>query len=56
MAIDKKNKNGKKELVMLTSIGSVKAQPYTTTVEDHHLIKVGSGLLSCAAIVRMLAV
>ena len=38
MGVDKKNKNGRKELVLLTSIGSVKSQPaYTTTVSDQQL-------------------
>ncbi len=37
MAVDKKNKGGKKEIVMVTSIGSVKSDPWTTTVPDEHL-------------------
>ena len=38
MGVDKKNKDGKKELVILTSIGSVKSKGgYTTTVSDQQL-------------------
>lgn len=38
MSVDKKNKGGRKELVMLTGIGSVRSQPaYTTMVPDHVL-------------------
>lgn len=37
MAVDKKNKGGKKEIVMVTSIGAVKSNPWTTTVPDEHL-------------------
>lgn len=38
MAVDKKNKGGRKEIVMLTSIGSVRANPYTTSVTDDQLL------------------
>ncbi|CAF1074690.1 unnamed protein product [Didymodactylos carnosus] len=39
MAIDKKNRNGKKQLVILTNIGSVKSSPsYTTSIDDQDLI------------------
>ncbi|MCJ1297192.1 hypothetical protein MMC34_008762, partial [Xylographa carneopallida] len=39
MGVDKKNKDGKKELVLLTSIGSVKSKPgYTSTVSDQQLL------------------
>lgn len=39
MAVDKKNKGGKKQIVMLTEIGAVKANPYTTAIEDEQLIQ-----------------
>lgn len=39
MSIDKKNRNGKKQIVILTNIGSVKSVPrYTTTIDDQDLI------------------
>ena len=38
MGVDKKNKGGKKEVVMLTGIGSVKSDPWTTTVSDAQLL------------------
>ena len=39
MSIDKKNKNGKKQIVILTNIGSVKTMPhYTTPIDDQDLI------------------
>ena len=38
MSIDKKNKNGKKELVLITAIGKVKSEPkYTTMIPDADL-------------------
>jgi pentafunctional AROM polypeptide len=39
MSIDKKNRNGKKHIVILTNIGSVKTSPrYTTPIDDEDLI------------------
>jgi pentafunctional AROM polypeptide len=39
MSVDKKNRNGKKQLVILTNIGSVRASPrYTTAIDDQDLI------------------
>lgn len=39
MSIDKKNKHGKKQIVILTNIGSVKSTPrYTTMIDDQDLI------------------
>lgn len=39
MSTDKKNRNGKKQLVILTNIGSVKTSPrYTTAIYDQDLI------------------
>lgn len=39
MSVDKKNRNGKKQIVMLIDIGSVKTSPhYTTTINDEDLI------------------
>jgi pentafunctional AROM polypeptide len=56
MSIDKKNKNGKKELVMLTGIGSVKSSPkYTTMIPDEHLHRLLSpsiGVSPCSGPIR----
>ena len=38
MGVDKKNMGGKKQIVMLTAIGSVRADPYTTAVTDAQLL------------------
>ena len=43
-AVHDQNKNGKKELVLLTGIGSVKSEPkYTTMVPDEDLLLVSGG-------------
>jgi len=43
-AVRDQNKNGKKELVLLTGIGSVKSEPkYTTMVPDEDLLLVSTG-------------
>lgn len=39
MKVDKKNKGGKKQIVMLRSIGSVVESPYSTSVPDPELCK-----------------
>ena len=39
MSVDKKNKAGKKEIVMLTSIGTIRSNPYTTPISDTVLLK-----------------